>query len=159
MDSNVLKLLLAGLIVFVILRMVTQGSSSSMYNTEGYTSMTNTSPTPSPKQIYDTIASAAATQSPSGTPLPNSTGPPLTISTDLLPKANDQLVDFAEYAPKALQGQNFMDASKYVGVNTQGSSMRNANYQLRADVPNPRTNVGPWANSTIDADLLRKPLE
>ena len=155
-----LKLLLAGLIVFVILRMVTQSSSSSMYDNEGYAPL-GTAASMSPQQVYNTIASAAATKPPGATttPMPNPTGAPLTISTDLLPKPNDQLIDFAEFAPKALQGQNFMDASKYVGVNTQGSSMRNANYQLRADVPNPRTNVGPWANSTIDADLLRKPLE
>lgn len=86
--------------------------------------------------------------------------PPTNVATDLLPKpATPQVMDFGEFAPKALQGQNFLEVSKQIGLDTQGSSMRNANYQLRADPPNPRTNVGPWLNSTIEADLLRRPLE
>lgn len=86
--------------------------------------------------------------------------PPTNVAADLLPKPETpQVMDFGEFAPKALQGQNFLEVSKQLGVDTQGSSMRNANYQLRADPPNPRTNVGPWQNSTIEADLLRRPLE
>ena len=155
MDSNVLKLLLAGLIVFVILRMVSQKSSSM--STEMWAPLDAKSGI-DPQQVYNAVVQAGTT-APLASPTPGATGPPVTISADLLPKPSEKLMDFAEFAPKALQGQNFMDASKYVGVNTQGSSMRNANYQLRADVPNPRVNVGPWANSTIDPDLLRKPLE
>jgi hypothetical protein len=44
-------------------------------------------------------------------------------------------------------------------VNTIGQSLRNANYQLRADVPNPQVQVGPWQQSTIEPDLQRRPLE
>jgi hypothetical protein len=97
--------------------------------------------------------------------IPPSTGPPqmpplTNVASDLLPKAViNQVQDFGEFAPKALQGQNFLEVSKQIGIDTQGSSLRNANYQLRADPPNPRQTVGPWANSTIEADLLRKPLE
>lgn len=97
--------------------------------------------------------------------IPPSTGapqfPPLTnVAPDLLPKpVTKQIQDFGEFAPKALQGQNFLEVSKQIGIDTQGSSLRNANYQLRADPPNPRVSVGPWMNSTIEADLLRKPLE
>jgi hypothetical protein len=36
---------------------------------------------------------------------------------------------------------------------------RNANYQLRSDVPIPRTDVGPWNQSTILPDQTRAPLE
>lgn len=96
--------------------------------------------------------------------VPPSTKPPVVaptnVAADLLPKpGTPQVMDFGEFAPKALQGQNFLEVSKQIGVDTQGSSMRNANYQLRADPPNPRSNVGPWSNSTIEADLLRRPLE
>jgi hypothetical protein len=84
----------------------------------------------------------------------------LNIATNLLPKpASPQVMDFGEFAPKALAGQNFLEVAQQLGVDTQGSSMRNANYQIRSDPPNPRTNVGPWANSTIESDLLRRPLE
>jgi hypothetical protein len=84
----------------------------------------------------------------------------MNVASDLLPKpTSPQVLDFGEFAPKALQGQNFLDVSQQIGVDTQGSSLKNANRQLRSDPPNPRTNVGPWANSSIDTDLLRRPLE
>ena len=37
-------------------------------------------------------------------------------------------------------------------------TVRNANLNLRAEPPNPRIQVSPWMNSTIDVDLGRKPL-
>lgn len=83
----------------------------------------------------------------------------MSVATDLLPKPTYKDQDFAEFAPKALLGQNFLETKKYIGVDTKGSSLRNANYDLRSTPSIPRQNVGPWAQSTIDADLLRKPLE
>ena len=58
-----------------------------------------------------------------------------------------------------LQGKNFLSAGALVGVNTIGQSLRNANYQLRAEPPNPQMAVGPFLNSTIEPDLQRRPLE
>ncbi len=59
-----------------------------------------------------------------------------------------------------LQGKNFLSAGALVGVNTIGQSLRNANYQLRAEPPNPQMQgVSPWLNSTIEPDLSRRPLE
>jgi hypothetical protein len=102
---------------------------------------------------FDTVPPANATPAP---PLV----PPTNVAADLLPKPTaPQVQDFGEFAPKALQGQNFLEVSKQIGVDTQGSSLRNANYQLRSDPPNPRFNVGPWSGSTIDPDLMRRPLE
>ncbi len=83
----------------------------------------------------------------------------MNVATDLLPKPTYKDQDFAEFAPKALLGQNFLETKKYIGVDTKGSSMRNANYDLRSTPSIPRQNVGPWAQSTIDADQFRKPLE
>lgn len=85
---------------------------------------------------------------------------PLAVSSDLLPKAP---VDsgFAQFAPdpSALTGQNFVDASRWVSMGTVGTH-RNANYQLRADIPIPKNNaVSPWMQSTIEQDTYRKPLE
>lgn len=86
--------------------------------------------------------------------------PPTNVAADLLPKpGTPQVMDFGEFAPKALQGQNFLEVSKQIGIDTQGSSMKNANRQLRSEPANPRQNVGPWLGSSIDADLLRRPLE
>lgn len=58
-----------------------------------------------------------------------------------------------------LQGKNFLSAGALVGVNTIGQSLRNANYQLRAEVPCPQMQVGPWNQTTIEPDLQRRPLE
>ena len=73
-----------------------------------------------------------------------------------------KIKDFNEGVPDAgegiLKGVNFLDAGFHVGVNTVGQSLRNANLNLRAEPPNPRTQVSPWMNSTIDIDLARKPL-
>ena len=59
-----------------------------------------------------------------------------------------------------LKGINLLNPSQIAGINTQGSSLRNANLQLRSEPPNPRTNTNcPWNISTIESDVLRKPLE
>ena len=118
------------------------------------------SPTPSPR-----ISSYVPfDQTPFDTVPPSTAAKPAVpasnIATDLLPKpSSPQVMDFGEFAPNSLQGQNFLEVAQQLGVDTQGSSMRNANYQIRSDPPNPRTNVGPWLNSTIESDLLRRPLE
>jgi hypothetical protein len=58
-----------------------------------------------------------------------------------------------------LQGKNFLSAGALVGVNTVGQSLRNANYQLRAEPANVQMQVGPWNQTTIEPDLSRRPLE
>jgi hypothetical protein len=58
-----------------------------------------------------------------------------------------------------LQGKNFLSAGALVGVNTIGQSLRNANYQLRAEPSCPQMQVGPWNQTTIEPDLSRRPLE
>lgn len=79
---------------------------------------------------------------------------------DLLP-VDQAAEDFEKQNPDGegiLKGVNYLDATYHVGVNTVGQSLRNANLSLRAEPPNPRVAVSPWLNSTIDADLSRKPL-
>ncbi len=82
-------------------------------------------------------------------------GPRNSVSAnELLPKGA------TEGAPSGeLQGMNFLKAGHHVGINTVSSSLRNANYQLRADPPIAKKNVGPWQTSTIEQDLERKPLD
>ena len=150
MDTNqILKIALVVLVVFVIYKfMQQQRTKSSHTGAPGVSTYV-----PFDEMPFDTLPPSNATPAP---PLV----PPTNVAADLLPKpSTPQVMDFGEFAPKALQGQNFLEVSKQLGVDTQGSSMRNANYQLRADPPNPRSNVGPWLNSTIESDLLRRPLE
>jgi hypothetical protein len=58
-----------------------------------------------------------------------------------------------------LGDQNFLNSGYHVGINTVGSSMRNSNLQLRSEPPNPQVAVGPWMQSTIQPDLMRRGLE
>lgn len=58
-----------------------------------------------------------------------------------------------------LGDQNFLSAGYHVGINTIGSSLRNANYQIRSDPPCPTVQVSPWLQTTIAPDLSRRPLE
>jgi hypothetical protein len=80
--------------------------------------------------------------------------------SDLLPK--DMNSAWAEANPTG-QGdiayKNFLSSGALVGVNTIGQSLRNANYQLRAEPANPQVSVGPWQQSTIEPDLQRRQLD
>ena len=84
--------------------------------------------------------------------------PLLTPSSQLLPKVTPEAADFAQFAPKNLQAQNFLTATQWVGVNTQGSSLKNANYDLRANPLIPKADVGPWGQSTIEPNLYQREL-
>lgn len=58
-----------------------------------------------------------------------------------------------------LQNVNLLKAGQLAGIDTVGSTLRNANLQVRSEPANPRTSVSPWMNSTIEPDLMRLPLE
>jgi hypothetical protein len=79
---------------------------------------------------------------------------------ELLP--SDPNSQWAQVNPQGsgdIQGKNFLSAGALIGINTIGQSLRNANLQLRAEPPCPQVTVSPWMNSTIEPDLIRKPLE
>lgn len=73
---------------------------------------------------------------------------------DLLPKGSDNQVGGVN-----MGNMNLLSAGALSGINTVGSSLRNANLQVRSEPPNPQTNVSPWMNTTIEPDLTRLPLE
>ena len=79
---------------------------------------------------------------------------------ELLP--NDECNLWSTNNPNAspdLSNRNFLQAGWATGVSTVGSTMRNANLQLRSDPPNPQKVVSPWMQTTMGPDLARKPLE
>lgn len=80
---------------------------------------------------------------------------------DLLPKdaANSKWAQVNPAGQGELKNQNFLTAGYHVGINTVGSSLRNANYQLRSEPINPQVKVSPWNQTTIQPDLNRRPLE
>jgi hypothetical protein len=80
--------------------------------------------------------------------------------SELLPK--DVNSTWAEQNPMgtgSLAGKNFLSAGALIGVNTVGQSLRNSNYQLRSEPPNPQVPVSVFLNSTIEPDVNRRNLE
>jgi len=73
---------------------------------------------------------------------------------DLLPK--DANLKWATINPSSagdISDKNFLTAGYHIGVNTVGQSLRNANLQLRSEIPNPQVAVSPWMISTIEPDV------
>jgi|TARA_B110000285_G_C15134105_1_gene625676 hypothetical protein len=81
--------------------------------------------------------------------LPNTDGQPM-MGAELVNATNKALKD---------SSVTLMDAGFHSGINTVGSSLRNANLQLRSEFAIPKTNVGPWSQSTIESDEYRRPLD
>lgn len=79
---------------------------------------------------------------------------------DLLPQeANSKYAQVAPSGQGSLQDKNFLTAGFHIGINTVGQTLRNANYQLRSDPPNPQVKVSPWNQTTIETDTNRRALE
>jgi hypothetical protein len=79
---------------------------------------------------------------------------------DLLPA--DSNSEFSKMNPSGagdLMNVNLLRAGHHIGINTVGTSLRNANLQVRSEPPNPQLNTGPWNTSTITVDSYRRPLE
>jgi hypothetical protein len=80
---------------------------------------------------------------------------------DFLPKQiNDEWfeTDFS-LAKYQLNDDKLINTEKYIiGINTVGESLKNAGYDLRGTIPNPKFVVSPWNNSTYEPDFNLKPL-
>lgn len=70
-------------------------------------------------------------------------------SANLLPSETSTKSDWSIDAPGDVLDKNFLTPEQLEGVDTQGSSNRNANRDIRAEPVIPKTNVGPWMQSTI----------
>ena len=82
-------------------------------------------------------------------------------ASDLLPKdaADSKWARINPSGTGDIHDQNYLTAGYHVGINTVGQSLRNANLQLRSEIPNPQNAVGPWMISTIEPDLRQSTLE
>ena len=95
-----------------------------------------------------------------GLPPSCSKGNTIEDPSELLPKDNNS--QWAQLNPSGsgdLKNVNLLKAGYHTGIDTIGSSLRNANLQVRSEPPNPTTKVSPWSNTTIEPDLMRVPLE
>jgi hypothetical protein len=79
----------------------------------------------------------------------------------LLPKdaANSKWSQVNPAGQGDVSGQNYLTAGYHNGVDTVGQSLRNPSYDIRGETPNPRFNVSPWMQSTIEPDLNKRRLE
>lgn len=87
---------------------------------------------------------------------------PVANPSDLLPK--DKNSQWSALNPSVMKEGDVMmpdllQAGYHIGLDTIGQSLRNANLQLRSDPVISKADVGPWNQSTIEADLGRVPLE
>ena len=78
---------------------------------------------------------------------------------ELLPKDQNEWGELNPSQNSDFKDMNLLDAGHHIGVDSVGSALRNANLQLRSEPPNPQTQVSPWLNSTIEPDLIRRPLD
>ena len=119
---------------------------------------------PNANRVAEPVAEPAAEPAPvaaSGSDSAGSCYPRDQLSAeDLLPKDNNS--QWAEVNPEGqgeLKDRNFVEAGWHFGINTVGQSLRNANLQIRSEVPNPQVKVSPWNQSTIGPDTNRQSLE
>ncbi len=78
-------------------------------------------------------------------------------SGDLLPVDNDVNEYNINKPPVSYFDANLtVNTTEKIGVDTQGSSKKNASQDLRGNVPCPKFVVSPWNNSTIDPDTNLK---
>jgi hypothetical protein len=115
---------------------------------------------PSDPNGNEVFASANGSQT-SMPGLPTScSSPQVQNPAELLPKdSNSQWAQLNPSGKGDLANVNLLKAGYHVGIDTVGTSLRNANLQIRSEPPNPQLNVGPWNQSTIESDFMRPPLE
>lgn len=80
-------------------------------------------------------------------------------SSELLPKG-ELGASFAAVNPvgsEDMKGQNFLQAGYHSNINVVGIAQTNRNptYDIRSELPNPQSKVGPFLNTTIDPDPFR----
>jgi hypothetical protein len=108
--------------------------------------------------IYNQLNSATGSSNMTGLP-PNCSGQANINPADLLPKDNNSSWNMKPMGSGDFLGVNLLNAGYLIGVDTIGSSLRNANLQVRSEPPNPQLQVSPWMNTTIEPDPFRAPLE
>lgn len=117
------------------------------------------------EEVPDKEVKGVTEETDSGAPvnLPFNKISPEISPVDLLPQNPPEVVAFNDSVSKEgnLNNQNFVVAGFNIGINTVGSSHKNANQQLRSDPYIPRVETGPWNQSTIQSSDLtnRRTLE
>jgi hypothetical protein len=163
--------------IFVLALAIMQYSSRKTNFSDGFGNGNSNSPSIGPSSVASAAGPAVAASEPLGgnevyANVPSGTQT-TTYGLSPVPRANKQY-DPAELLPKDINSQwaqlnpsgsadfknvNLLKAGSLIGIDTIGSTLRNANLQERSEPPNPTTSVSPWLNTTIEPDLMRLPLE
>ena len=109
-------------------------------------------------EVYSNVPNGSTTSTYGLAPMPraNQNYDP----SELLPKdVNSQWAQLNPAGSADFKNVNLLKAGSLIGIDTIGSTLRNANLQERSEPPNPTTSVSPWLNTTIEPDLMRLPLE
>ena len=143
---------------------MSQTASPAYKNTTGVNPNTMTTAKPSGPMPSEPLGQNEVFSSVSGM-----SSPPMTSAcskqniqnpSELLPKdTNSQWAQLNPSGKGELANINLLKAGYNIGIDTIGTSLRNANLQERSEPPNPQLYVGPWNLSTITSDFMRPPLE
>lgn len=79
-------------------------------------------------------------------------------ANNLLPQ--EQKEDWFEVMPEPISVKNkhLINLSRPIGINTIGTTNKNPTYDLRGTIPNPKSVVSPWMQSSIEPDINNRGL-
>jgi hypothetical protein len=85
---------------------------------------------------------------------------PVANPSDLLPHdQNSQWANLNPIGNGVVAMPDLLQAGSHIGLDTIGQTLKNANLQLRSDPIIEKKDIGPWNQSTYEADYGRVPLE
>ena len=117
--------------------------------------------TPVTTQVPQNLAPAQNDMSMSASAMMQNNMMPANTSAALLPKEIPIDQDFSQFSTDAiLSSQNYLDPRNLIGYpETIGGTLRNANWQMRSEPPNPRDPVSIFNLSTIVPEQMRPSFE
>ena len=156
-DGKMLAVVALALIVVYFFFIKSKKSVTSTFVLEGapYDS------TPVTNQVPQNLAPVQNDMSMSATAMMQNNMMPSTPSAALLPKEIPIDQDFSQFSTDAiLSSQNYLDPRNLIGYpETVGGTLRNANWQMRSEPPNPRDPVSIFNLSTIVPEQMRPAFE
>lgn len=154
LDNNLIKLALVLTAAMILLNMISE--EPKVDNLEEPEMETEMEEMEEPEMTPADMADMVNTES-EPAPAPEMKSDDLTAE-ELLPKSVES-EDFAKRHPGGegpLADKNFLTSGFHVGINTVGTSLRNANTGLRSEPTNPTDPLSPWNNTTITPDINRR---
>jgi len=146
------------LIIFLVLAWALFSYSGSKLNLYDNMDVGATAPSASAP-----VVSAPSATKPSAAPAAAGYSPQSVANpSDLLPK--DANSNWSALNPTSMNSgdilmPDLLQAGYHIGLDTIGQTLRNPNLQLRSDPVIPKSDIGPWNQSTIEPDYGRVPLE